>query len=489
MKRLATGIVALLCVLGAPGSIRDIKGATIEKEFFGIDAAPSRRLDILRGSLKVFDELGVGLLGRNSLAWEAVEPRAPRKERHRYRWERLDAEFKLYHDAGFALQVVLISRSRWGTVVSSKKMPGRAAGSPPKPKHWDDWGEFVYQLVERYDGDGHRDAFAMKRPLIKILSVQGEVEFYGHWKKWGGTPQNYHRLLEFTSRYAKRASSEILVARAGVSVGALADTAPSFETIGRLIARDRDSRRIKDFIDHSLTHTESYDLFALHTNRDYTGIEPFVRFIRSEMKKHGNVVPIFIEDASSIYAARGREEFAKPENLELVRLYGVLKEGKRGKGYRAARRRILEHQAILTVKKSALALHSGVEGIMLTGYMDSLKSPAMQFLYGGLIDTRLYREGNDLEAALKPAYHALKMFLSRAIGSDRRVRRLDRGEDIYAFEFSKGKEKFYLIWCEGGERKVTLPWDSPAAARTAIITEESETQDRGEALGAWNERK
>lgn len=478
-------IIITLVVMTAPLAVS--AGQEIEKEVFGIEAVPFQRMSLLKNTLYVFEKMGLGLLGRNRLPWNYIEPRRPDKGKHYYRWDKLDEEFRLYHDSGFRLQIVLQSRSPWGTVVSSKRLP-RVAGSPPKKEHWEDWGHFIYELVERYDGDGYRDAFRMNHALIKILSLHGEIEFPNNWKKWGGTYENYHKLMRITSFYAKKADSKVLIARAGTSMGPIFDTDPPIEIIKKMSQKSAFDREVSKFLEYTLNNPQDYDLFAIHTNRDYTGIEPFVRMIRNEMKKKGYLKPILIEDASSVYAARKREPLAKAENEKLIPYYGALKRKNRKMAYQEAKRIIQEHQAILTLKKSTLALFSDVQYTLFSGYLDKKGSPAIQLLHGGFIDTQNFKTTRNLEKALKPVYYSFKLFLDKVIGAQKDIERLNLGKDVYVFRFQKNGRPFYFLWAEGHETKIEIPIDAPYVLKTGIITEENTIEPEIEKLAVKNSR-
>lgn len=448
---------------------------------FGIEAVPWQRPDALRKTLPAFKELGIGLLGRNKLDWASLEPAPPAAGIHRYNWSRLDDEFRIYHDAGFQLQVVVWSRSPWATVVPDARLP-MVAGSPPTAEHWEDWGKFIFELVERFDGDGQNDAFPMHAPLIRILSIQGEVELPGHWAKWDGTRENYDRLLSVAREHAHRADPAVIVARAGVSCGDFFDTAPP---PGRLEALARTNAKAMDllaFLDFSLAHPGSWDAFGLHANTGYTGIEPFTAFIRGRMAAKGYGKPILVEDASTVYAGdegTAYDTARAAEIKELFALYRVLDAGEQNSpACQAARKTILAHQANMAVKKAVVALHAGIECILFTGYSDAEAAAFPQMRHGGLIDTVAYRKTGDVRQSLKPAYHALKLLLDRVIGAERRVRRLDAGPHAFAFEFIRNGEPFYVLWGDGGGGEITLPWAARAPVTTEIPTGADESKPR-----------
>lgn len=449
------------------------KSELINPEFFGVDSVPWKRLDVLKKTLILYKEMGIGTLGRNGLSWDRFEPTPPRGGKHDYRFEQLDKEFKLYHDYGFQVQAVLISKSPWGTITPSSRLP-MAAGSPPKDENLKDWGDFVYELVERYDGDNYKDAFKMKRPVINILSVQGEIEFFSHWRKWGGTFKNYHKLLEITYNNAKRANSQILIARAGISSGTFFDSNPSFDTVMKLSQKNDRVAEIISFMDYSIRNMEFYDLFGIHANRDYTGIEPFINFIRQKMKRNGTTRSILIEDASTVYAGRVADRRRKNRDNEtekIVKAYKVLERGPKHQRYMDAWDYLLQHQIRITIKKAVMSLYTGVESILFTGYVDVMKSPFIQMKYGGFIaQGQSLNKNRKSKVFMKPVYYAMKTFIKTVTEADRVVRRIKLGNnsDIYIFEFLKNEVPFYILWHEESKKVISFPFDYKRATKISL---------------------
>lgn len=453
--------------------VRESRETVVTKDFWGIEEVPWGMLDVLEKTLPVFEKLGVGLLGRNCLDWSYIEPNPPRNGQHFYKWHHLDREFRIYHQHGFRVQAVVRSRSSWATQVPEGSLSG-AAGSPPKPAHWEDWKRFVSELVERYDGDGFKDGFKMEYPVLKIISIQGEIEFSSHWKKYGGTPENYTRLLRTAYEAAKKANPDVIIARAGTSVGHWFDSEPSSESIAERMTPK--ARNVLDFITYSLDHPEAFDFFGIHVNRSYRGIGPFVAWLRQQMKSRGYVKPIFIEDASSVMGGQAekrktvKSDPASKEREESYEVYEILKQGGGHPRYGWALKRLRQLQAETVVKKSTMALASNVEGIMFSVYLDNAMSQFIHFRYGGFIDTGIARETRDVEKSLKPSYYSLKLFIEKVEGARKPIERLERGTDVYAFCFRRAGKLSYILWCDNREREIELaaPWEK--ALVTPIVT-------------------
>jgi len=465
--------------------------AVITKDFWGIENIPWTRPDVLEKTLPVFRELGIGILGRNCLDWATIEPNPPRNSKHFYHWQALDREFELYHQHGFRIQAVVRCRSSWATEITERELTG-PAGSPPKEAYWRDWGKLIFELVERYDGDGFKDAFKMDYPILKIVSLQGEIEFPSHWKKYGGTPENYTRLLVSAYEEAKKAWPGVMIARAGTSVGDMFDSEPDSTLIARLMDRTPRSRNVFDFLRYSLGHPDGFDLFGIHANRSYRGIAPFVAWIRQHMKNRGYSKPIFIEDASSIMGGRAgihervSSDSAAQERQLSYEIHKVLDQGKQHPRYGWARTELYRLQAETVVKKCTVALASNVKGLMLTGYVDNPKSTFYQLRRGGLIDSDIYLETGDIRRSLKPSYYALRLFIEKVQGAKEAVEKLQYESDVYAFRFMRANRPFYILWCEGGDRSIELPTMADKVRITPINTSYGQLVPRQEVMATNN---
>jgi hypothetical protein len=131
------------------------------------------------------------------------------------------------------------------------------------------WGDFVFNLVERYDGDGVSDAPGIMRPAIKYLQLGNEPEAPGHFIQYGGTPERYARILAVMYEAAKRANPNTKVARGKSNPAHIFDDNPDETT---LRARRAD---YLDFLSISLKlGKDHFDIFEINFNDHYTGFSP-----------------------------------------------------------------------------------------------------------------------------------------------------------------------------------------------------------------------
>ncbi len=432
---------------GAPPS--DLPSAPpppIEGDFLvGVENVPHQRLDAIPKLLPAFRKAGIDLVGRNSLRWSHFEPQAPQGGQHRYVFDALDREFRIYAKAGVQLQVTFLCRSSWGTQVPERELKMDIAGSPPRPEHWQSFGRAIGALVERYDGDGDRDAFPLDRPLIRILNIQEEVELAGHWAKYGGTPENYGRLLATAHLAAKEADPSILVGRAGASVGTFFDlghrpgSIPAKGVIGDAYT----------FLRYSLANPVPYDLFSMHANRSYTGVAPYARFVREEMKKAGYERGLMIDDAASVNAVKPEEPCHSAESVRVLRVGDP--EG------------LVRHQTAHTLKIAAVAYASGIQCVLFTGFVDVTSSPYKQIRHGGFVDTERFQQTRKLEGAVRPVLPSLAYLYER-------IRACDGAEFLDGFpdgtwvvRFRAGAKTFHVAWAHEESTKVELETGTSAA--------------------------
>ena len=167
------------------------------------------------------DAVGFGLVGFG-VSWEKIEPNAPRQDVHSYDWSALDELMRATAESGRVLDLEILCRTNWGTMVPYQNMDEECCDmSPPKEDADSDlaawgmtayqaWSDFVFNLVERYDGDGVNDAPGVKQPVIKYLQLGNEPEAPSHFIKYGGSPERYDRMLAVMYESAKRANPQCL---------------------------------------------------------------------------------------------------------------------------------------------------------------------------------------------------------------------------------------------------------------------------------------
>jgi hypothetical protein len=88
---------------------------------------------------------------------------------------------------------------------------------PPRSDAHVHWQRFVRDLVERYDGDGHRDVPGLRRP-VREFQVLDQLQ---RPSRWLGDAGDYQRLLLTAREGAREASAECAVMHAAVDLRGL----------------------------------------------------------------------------------------------------------------------------------------------------------------------------------------------------------------------------------------------------------------------------
>ena len=432
---------------GASGKLPE----RITARFFGVEpimANPS----ILAQYLPVIQELGVGIVGVNGLSWGLIEPTPPSNGMHSYLWP--DELFKLVYDYGLTLQVNLICLSPWGTIHSDKQ-------TPPKPEHWDNFRAFVYNFIERYDGDGFQDAWEMRHPVIAIINIGSEIENKGRGAAgfWNGTAEDYNQVQKVLFEESRRANPDIIVARGATNFGNFFDDDPDDATVIERL-KTAPEGWIDFFDSTSMKTPQYYDMFGFHFNHYYTGMEPAIKWVQQRMKNHDFSKPFYSEDTRSarVNSTGILPPFYPDRNANGIEDILEILDNPEHPEYPLAKAEYYRDQAILTVKKLTIGLALHLNPIIISTITDWLTygdpdpGPShMRWRHSGLIDTRIAgHDGHNLShpEAKKPAYYSLQLLIQKLTGAHRDVEILNLGESIYAFRFHKGNHDIFILWHE-----------------------------------------
>jgi len=436
-------------------------------------------------------------------SWGTIEPKAPASDgQHKYDWADADRIVAEWQKAGFQIQVYTNANNTWA---SSTKLH-----HIPDPQYLDDFEEFVFQMVERYDGDGDRDMPGLKSPILHYTVVE---EWTGYFE---GTAEDYLKILAATHRAIKRANSEALVGLVDFFLVDVFDGSPSPEEIERRAAKDHFLRHPMSEVRELLRHPDLFDIVEIHALGDYTELYPTAEWLRAEMRKNGYDKPIWIGDSlaiSSLIMAKGPRGLlpgAKDEDFytiapirpqDALRTIGWLEAFKDAKSpqHDAALRWWRAFHAREVVKKVAVAIHAGYAGM---NFAWLIESPLMQLPrvtgswgYQGLVDATFNFVTQTWKvAAPYPVFYTYQLAIAKLDGYSS-VERLDLGKDIYAYRFMVRGKPVYVLWREPGRLyfpdeqepapvQVKLPFDAASALVTHILTETGQSAPRTETVAA-----
>ena len=410
----------------------------------------------VEGYAKIVAKMGAKWVKIPLVPWGVIEPRPPQNGRHFYQWKRLDNLVKEYQDAGLHIQIVIKAACRWGAKHFAPPPESWRKSYPPKEKYWDDYYQFVYNLVERYDGDGYNDMPGLRYP-IRYYEIESEAE---HPIFWAGTIEEYGRLLKTAYKAAKKAHPETKIILSGINFGKLLDDNPSLQELKHKIKRlPRRYKKALFFIRKTLAMGDYYDVIDYHYNRDYTGAYGAVKWIRRELARHGYHKEIWAGDTASVpwVTDRGHRDI-------LTILTNPLhpRHQKIMKWFRA-------EQAKLSVKKFIVAAELGIKKVFLESIRDfpkhAYKGAAKEswFLAGILNEDKTPR----------PVFYAYAQ-LTKKINNFQKIERLPR-KGIYLYRvYFLDKKPIYIAWCEKRPQKIKLKRIGSYLRLEKVITTASE---------------
>lgn len=429
---------------------------------------------------RIFAHIGIRATKLQSIDWEMVEPRKPRKGVHEYQWELIDNLIKTFQSEGYNnIHCVLQAASPWGVQEYRAKSWGESAflrnnppSMPPKPEHWGDYTDFVRQVVERYDKDGTQD---MPGLLYPIIHYEIETEAQGTFR-WRGSTGDYIKLLDTAYKAAKKADSKAQIILSGLFLGDVVreDEGETERRLAQIKDPVTDWKAVVQFNQEIFKRKDLFDIVEYHDLNDYKETYHAIKWIREQMKKNGYSKPIWAGDACSVPTLHLGPVTPHPTPFGLVprEILKVLRD-KRHPEYQEKLKWYRAEQANLVVKKTVAGMELGLSQINFGFFQDHPKA----YRFGGRFLTALMPAvlnwwiGGFLNADLQPypVFYTYDLVIKK-LRSASFVKRLDLGSDIYGFEFSTPNKPLYVLWSEE-KRETELPVNSPQVRLTRIFTE------------------
>ncbi len=440
--------------------------------FFGFDFW-TRNLDFWQEVLAQMrrDSLSFGLVGTDGIHWEEIEPNPPSNGKHTYDWSGLDQAMVLVSQYGVELEVGLRTVSPWATVVPPGALVGASCCnmSPLKSDAASDtaawgmtaaqaWYDFVYNLVERYDGDGIDDAPGIERPTIRHLMYGNEPDTYDHFFANQGTVREYHRALKIMYQAAKAADTAIVVLRGKMNPGNAFDDDPDLDTVLQQRNEQGSIDSLFAFLDFG---GQFYDVFAINFNDHSTGLQPLVHMLTTAMQQRGYSKPFLVADARTTLYPRDNSSAEHILPPRYPAGYLAILDDPQHPDYLALKKTMQADEVRQSLRKILAALETGQRSISLQPVYSQADidwaagDRKAMWLYAGFFDPYLYESTGELARAREPVYYALKQLMDRLIASEKTAVRLELGDWVYAYRFRKQGEPFIIIWHEN-------PWDVDA---------------------------
>jgi hypothetical protein len=333
------------------------------------------------------------------------------------------------------------------------KLMVQQADRLPKMEHMKDYENFIYTLVERYDGDGKKDMPGLKKPVLHY-QIGNE---YGNPTFWTGSVKDYYKLYETAVKAARRANPVVKIIPNGLRTNDAFHNDPNAsnleETMKKYENQVTDSFYLKNWKRTQLLDEGSLILKGIIDIVDaggnvswHTTSEGYYNYVRSILDNAGNThVPIWDMETRNepllITAPETHiyEELEIPNSKHLLNMLKMPNNPQHTKvqsWYRA-------EQSRLTAKVFVTKFAAGNEKVFMGMPMDwdkglgalSWPNPFMGFLSS---DTKPW-----------PAYYTLKILVNTIDGfSSASKLQGPNGVALYRFDFNDGRKSVWIAWLE-----------------------------------------
>ena len=416
------------------------------------------------------DSFPFNLVGSDAINWQKIEPNPPVNGVHTYNWGAVDTLIWYTQTAGKKLDIGIRPLSNWGTVLKADSVPlsdWALVMSPILPDSLSDttnwgmtakqaWKEFIYNLVERYDGDavGH-PALPIDSDMIKTLTIGNEVEAPGHFFPGKnldpqGTIAKYKEIQYLVYDTAKYANSNLVVVRGKSNPGHIFDDKAVFDTV---------YNRRQEFFDSIMVDLDYgpdyYDIYTFNYNDHYTELLGYSNWVKTQMSMRGYSKPFMVGDARTTLFPR--DNFKTDSSKFMPSIYtfdDTLLIDTNSANYEQLKLQWRKDKVQQSIKKLAIAGSMNMYQISLqpvyvvTDFHQGNPRTYM-WMYSGFFDPYIYDQTEDLALAREPLYWSCKMFANEVMGAKKQTEDLNLGSHIYAYKYIKlTGDNPIIIWKE-----------------------------------------
>ncbi len=416
------------------------------------------------------DSFPFALVGSDAINWQKIEPLPPVNGVHSYNWGAVDSLFYYTQLAGKKLDIGIRPLSNWGTVLKADSVPladWALVMSPILPDSLSDtanwgmtakqaWKEFIYNFVERYDGDatGH-PALPIDSNMIKTLTMGNEVEAPGHFFPSDsldphGTIAKYKEIQYLAYDTAKYVNPELLIVRGKSNPGHIFDDKANFTTV---------YNRRKDFFDSIMVDLnygpQKYDMYTFNYNDHYTELLGYSDWVKNQMAIRGFSKPFMVGDARTTLFPRDNFETGPAKLMpSIYTAADTLLLDTNSANYGQLKAQWRKDKVQQSIKKLAIAGATNMYQISLqpvfviTDFHQG-KPRTYMWMYSGFFDPFIYDQTQSLAKAREPLYWSCKMFADEVMGANKHSVDLNLGSHIYAFQYIRQNgENPIIIWHE-----------------------------------------
>ncbi len=430
--------------------------------------------------------------------WYDVEPRPPVNGKHNYSWERIDRIIMEYQKAGFKnFHIYTEARNKWASS-KSRFMQGPLSVLP-KPEYLKYYGDYIRNLVERYDGDGKDDMPGLLYP-VRYWEIEGEW-----WTFWSGTVDEYIQLLRIAHKAVKEADPQAKVILVGFLMMGWFDGDFSEKELEQrfftlLPRQQKFIRKVGGEIRELLKYPELFDIVEFHSLSDWTEIIGTTDFLRREMQKNGYEKPIWAGDVNysinpMMFHGGASYPYVKKQKRAILKTFDAMKR-KGNPQHAQTKKWFRAEQAKFTAKKIVCGMGEGLRGMNI-GHIEvsftfrPITRFTGTFAFTALVDPKGFRSGGKnwairIPGEPRPVYWTIKMLLNK-LGPYSRVARLKLRRGIYAYHFSHpipasgNSSDLTILWYEDGKGQLpgdpepkiqfSLPVQGAKATFIPVITE------------------
>lgn len=374
-------------------------------------------------------------------------------------FDRLDNFVRQFQAAGFTeLILALKSHNPWASKTYGLFVQ---ANDAPKPEYMDDYENWIFTVVERYDGDGSDDLPDLLYP-IRFYEIGSEFSSYEP-----EPVEEYLAMLERAYAAAHRAYDEVIVTHAAfLTTLAFANNPGPAEYEAAFEAVPDENHGLAD-IRQVLDRPDLFDVINIHALGDPYEIEAIVAWLNYEMVQRGYEKNIIIADtATTPFIAWGPATAcdrnpnqmghiippaAEADRCRLAEYFNKLVEGDE-----QVLRWVQAFSAEDVVKKVVVAAEQGIL-LINTAFTEDLiwlKLPIAQAgagnsAWAGLVDfeRREYR----------PGYYALQQLIGHLSGYESITRLPFDDYGIRVYELVRAGQRSWIAWYDPG--RLILPDD------------------------------
>ncbi len=220
------------------------------------------------------------------ISWRSVEP--TNTDPSWYYWSSTDASVRSAAESGQKLIITIADLPDWAADYRQ---------GPVYPESMPDFVEFISELVERYDGDGVRDAPGS--PIVESFEFFNEPDSEnvdgaeaGYHSLYGPVPELYASMLCTVYPAVKAQNSKALVVFGGIALDFFVDEGGSFNPAFLDDVMDAGAGPCFDVMNFHY-----YPAFEQRWEPYGMGLTGKTAYVRSRLAAHGLAKPIVVTEA------------------------------------------------------------------------------------------------------------------------------------------------------------------------------------------------